>query len=95
MVINEEGKVDLIKSLEKSSKPVNEEMDVSNKDANSRDMDNQEMEKNKKVKEQEIQKEVQKEDRSKEIYPYAGEKPQHRDLDADVRNELHRSSRSR
>ena len=51
--------------------------------------------KNKKVKEQEIQKEVQKEDRSKEIYPYAGEKPQHRDLDADVRNELHRSSRSR
>ncbi|XP_052625962.1 uncharacterized protein LOC128132980 [Lactuca sativa] len=94
VVINEEGKVDLIKSLEKSSKPVNEEMDVSNKHANSRDMDNQEMEKNKKVKEQEIQKEVQKEDRSKEISPYAGEKPQHRDLDADVRNELHRSSRS-
>nr|KAJ0221735.1 hypothetical protein LSAT_V11C200050550 [Lactuca sativa] len=64
VVINEEGKVDLIKSLEKSSKPVNEEMDVSNEDANSRDVDNQEMGKNGKVKEQESQKEVQKEGRS-------------------------------
>ncbi|CAI9270261.1 unnamed protein product [Lactuca saligna] len=64
VVINEEGKVDLIKSLEKSSKPVNEDMDVSNEDANSRDVDNQEMGKNEKVKEQESQEEVQKEGKS-------------------------------
>nr|KAJ0220884.1 hypothetical protein LSAT_V11C200101250 [Lactuca sativa] len=64
VIINEEGKVDLIKSLEKNTKLLNEEMDVSNNEVSSRDVDNQEMGKNKKVKEQVNQKEIQKEDRS-------------------------------
>ncbi|XP_023762213.1 uncharacterized protein LOC111910619 [Lactuca sativa] len=64
VIINEEGKVDLIKSLEKNTKIVNEEMDVSNNEAISRDVEKQEMGKNKKILEQENQKEIQKEDRS-------------------------------
>ncbi|CAI9295452.1 unnamed protein product [Lactuca saligna] len=66
VVINEEGKVDLIKSLEKSTKPVFEGMVVSNNDESLKDEGNQGMEKSKKIKEQENQKGGQNEDRSNE-----------------------------
>ncbi|CAI9274213.1 unnamed protein product [Lactuca saligna] len=66
VVINEEGKVDLIKSLEKSTKPVLEGMVVSNNDESLKDEGNQGMGKSKKIKEQENQKGGQNEDRSNE-----------------------------
>ncbi|CAI9259916.1 unnamed protein product [Lactuca saligna] len=66
VVINEEGKVDLIKSSEKSTKPVFDGMVVSNNDESLKDEGNQGMEISKKIKEQENQKGGQNEDRSNE-----------------------------
>ncbi|CAI9259915.1 unnamed protein product [Lactuca saligna] len=66
VVINEEGKVDLIKSLEKNTKPVFDGMVVSNNDESLKDEGNQGMEISKKIKEQENKKGGQNEDRSNE-----------------------------
>nr|KAJ0219831.1 hypothetical protein LSAT_V11C200050600 [Lactuca sativa] len=63
VVINENGKVDLIKSLEKNTIPISEGVTISNNEGISKDVDNQGKQKNKQIEEQESQKGSQKEDR--------------------------------
>ncbi|CAI9259090.1 unnamed protein product [Lactuca saligna] len=64
VVINENGKVDLIQSLEENSFPVSERISTSSNDGTPNDVDKQEKEKSKKVKVQENQIGAQKQDRN-------------------------------
>ncbi|CAI9295450.1 unnamed protein product [Lactuca saligna] len=63
VVINENGKVDLIKSLEKSTIPVSEGVNIGSNEGSSKEMGDQGKNKNKQIEEQENQKGAQKEDR--------------------------------